>query len=164
MNPLIDPSDEPSLVETLRKSDLPVALKPVELANRLAARRKHNRKRRAMVAIGIPVGIAVIGWFGMGKLNQTPSPENPTIVQLEPVIGPAQQGQVNADSVDVSTYQLIAARLEQREMLAAKKGKLRQLQHTTKLLRDLKSRQQWTLTRELVSRTEIDRSISAVQF
>lgn len=160
MNPSFDPLEDKLFAEELRKLDGPISVKSVGLTNQLMARRHRNRLNQVALAIAIPLGLVTIGLVAKWIMT-TPAmvPVTDSIVQRS-----VREPDEIESSVKDPGMEILAAAMKHRAMLAAKKKALREGQKEIELLRQIKSQQDWTLSRELVSRTEISQSISAYKF
>lgn len=160
MNPLIDPLQDKSFADELRKSDRSVSVKPAELTNRLMAGRRRKRKNQFALAIAIPVGLVLIG-FATKWVMTLPWPYSVSESIAQANLDEPEE--VESEFRESSLVSL-ADSLRNRDVLDAKQEKLRELQKEIELLKKAKSHQDWALSRELVSRTEIDQAIGKYKF
>lgn len=156
MNPPVDPIKDNPFVEALRNSDRPVALKPAELTVRLTARRRRNRSHRVALSIAMSAGLVVIGlathWM-MSAPDSNPVPES--VAQRD-----TDKLDEIAAELEVSQMELLTAAEENRELLAEKQEALHAIRKEIELLKQVKLKQEWALSRELISRTEIGQTMA----
>ena len=160
MSQVIDPIEDKSFADELRKLDRPVAVDAVALTNRVMVNRRRKRASRIAVGITIPFGLALvvvaINWM-VNAPTSSPVPES--VVQ----IAETNPGEISVLAEDAPIESQAQMMLD-LELLSAQRAKLREAQRELVLLKQIKSRQDWMLSRELVSRTEINRTISAYEF
>jgi hypothetical protein len=160
VNLSFDPLEDKLFAEELRKLDRPVSVKSVGLTNQLIARRRRNRLNQVTLAISIPLGLVTFGLVAKWIMtNPTMVPVTESIVQRS-----VREPDEVEGSVKDSGMEIFAAAMKHRALLAAKKTALVEGQREIELLRQIKSQQDWALSREVVSRTEISQTISAYKF
>ena len=163
MSPLIDPFENKSFADELRRSDRPVVVNPAVMTDRLTARRRRMRINRIALTIALPAGLVLVGivtnWLMITETTPTQIPKS--VAQKN--MNLAGEEEATKES-EVLLHEYVVATLEHRKLLAEKLAKLNEVRNEIESLKRVKSQQDWTLSLEMASRTEIDKTISAYEF